>query len=515
MTLVVRTALSLVGVAIACAWLAASPAHAGSYVVHACSPQTSPGVWTHVNTGPAGFASGNLCGGLEIGPLDGGAQGSLYAEDVLASPTTVPNGARAGWTFTAPDGATITAISYYRTLASHNDRDVAAGLFQADGRVLEQCRIAMPFGSPSVCSMPNNQVPVVFTNLNTTGLFFGVICDIVVDPEVTTSCIGGGTIHDAQAYMYSANVTVAESVAPTVSGVGGALWGGSLVSGTVPVTFSALDASGIREQAVQSDAGRTVVSRPHACDYMQQPPCPQSPNATLNVDTTRVADGTHTFRLVVTDTAGNSTVVNSPPVVVDNYGPPPPVGLTASAQAGSNAVALTWRNPAGPPAPVSGALAQLCSTSCTAPVSVDVLGAARIDAPGPGTYTARVWLLDSAGRGGPHNAAAAVVTVAPPPRPPPPAPPPAGTRTRIGAVLHGRQLRVSGPIVVSGRASVSWRSKIRGRTVGHGARAVTIRASRLRVTFAIPRRARVGAATIRVVVRRGGRVVGQARARRA
>ena len=190
--------------------------------------------------------------------------------------------------------------------------------------------------------MPNNQVPVVFTNLNTTSLFFGVICDIVIDPAVT-ACIGGGTIHDVQAYMYSANVTVTENAAPTVTGVGGALWGGSLVSGTVPVTFSALDASGIREQAVQSDAGQTVISRPHACDYTQQPPCPQSPNATLNVDTTRVVDGPHTFRLVVTDTAGNSTVVNSPTVVVDNHGPPPPVGLIATARAGSDTVALTWR----------------------------------------------------------------------------------------------------------------------------------------------------------------------------
>jgi hypothetical protein len=280
------------------------------------------------------------------------------------------------------------------------------------------------------------------------------------------------------------------------------------------VTFSALDASGIREQAVQSDAGRIVISRPQACDYTRQPPCPQTPDAALNADTTRVADGTHTFRLVVTDTAGNSTVVNSPPVVVDNNGPPPPLGLIATARAGSDTIALSWTNPPSPPAPVTGAIAQVCGASCTTPVSIDASGNVQVPASGPGVYVVRVWLLDAAGRGGPHNAAVATVTVPSSASAQPPPPPLSGARTRIAAVLHGRQLRVSGPITGSGRVSVSWRSKVRGRTVGHGSRTVTIRASRLRMTFAIPRRARVQAATIRVVVRRGGRVVGQARARR-
>jgi hypothetical protein len=483
--------------------------------MHACGPAASPGPWSQVNTAPAGFASGNLCGGPEIGPLDSSNSGSLFAEDVLNSPAEIPDGARAGWTITAPPGATITGITYYRTLATHGDRDVAAGLFQADGSVLEQCRIALPFGSPSVCSMPNNQVPVAFGNLNTTSLFLGVLCDIVVNPAVTACVAGGAPLHNMQAYMYSAKVTMTENAAPTVTGIGGALWGGGLVSGTVSVSFSGSDATGIREQAVQNDSGQTVLSRPNACDYTQQPPCPQSPNATLNVDTTRVADGPHTFRLVVTDTAGNSTVVNSPPVVVDNYGPPPPLGLIATARAGSDTIALTWTNPPTPPAPVTGAIAQLCRASCSAPVSVNAFGNVQVPAPGPGVYVVRVWLLDAAGRGGPHNAAVATVTVPSSATPPPPPPPPSGTPTRIVAILHGRQLRVSGPITVSGRVSVSWRSKIRGRTVGHGSRAVTIRANRLRVTFAIPRRARVAAATLRVAVRRGGRVVGKARARRS
>ena len=89
---------------------------AGSYVVHTCSPSNSPGVWTQINTFPASFASGNLCGGPDIGPVGGGHQGALYAEDILGTGANdIPDGARAGWTFIAPAGATITAVSYYRT----------------------------------------------------------------------------------------------------------------------------------------------------------------------------------------------------------------------------------------------------------------------------------------------------------------------------------------------------------------------------------------------------------------
>ncbi len=511
MTGMLRSALRVLGAAIACAILTPSWAVAGSYVVPACSPGSSPGQWAQVNTAPASYASGNLCGGPEIGSLDVTTQGSLWAEDILSSPADIPDGARAGWMVTAPAGAAITAISYYRTLTSRGSRDVAAGLYTAAGEVLEQCRIAIPFGSPISCSMQNDQVPRAFSGLSTSGLFFGVLCDLV-QQDITACLAGGAPLHDVRAYMYSSRVTISESVAPSVAGVGGALWGGGVVSGTVPVTFSASDASGIRTQTVQTAGGQTLVSTANGCDFSGQPPCPQSPAATLNLDTTRVADGTRTFRLVVTDAADNSQVVASPPVVVDNHGPPAPVGLTATAQQGSSAIALAWSDPPNPPQPVSGAMAQLCSTTCLPALSVSASGSAQLTAPGPGVYSARVWLLDSAGRGGPHNAATTTVTVPAATLPPPPPASPA--RTRIGAVLHGRQLRVSGPLDLDGRVTVSWRSKIRGRTVGHGSRTVTVRDGRLRVTFAIPRRARTRAATIRVAVRSRQRVVGQARARR-
>jgi hypothetical protein len=71
---------------------------------------------------------------------------------------------------------------------------------------------------------------------------------------------------------------------------------------------------------------------------------------------------------------------------------------------------------------------------------------------------------------------------------------------------------VAGTIARTGRVRVSWRSKSGRRTVGHGSRIVSIRAHKIALTFRPSARARRG--TIRVVLRSGTRIVGQARARR-
>jgi hypothetical protein len=271
------------------------------------------------------------------------------------------------------------------------------------------------------CDKVNNQAPVTFSDLNTSALFLGVGCRLVV-PQ--SSCLAGGTIHAATADLYSAGVTLSESGTPTLTDVGGPLWGAGKVSGVVLVTFTASDASGIKEQVVRSDTGQVLIAAPQACDFGSTPPCPQQPAGLLSVDTRRVSDGPHTFSLVVTDAAGNTQVATSPTVLVNNGGPPPPAALAAV------------------PLPAGGNSATM--------------------------------------------------------------------RTRVTARLTGRRLDVAGTITRTGRVRVSWRSKINGRTVGSGSRVVSVRANRIGVTFTLSRRARRG--TVRVAIRSGGRIVGQARA---
>jgi hypothetical protein len=394
-------------------FLAATPAAAsasGSYTVTACSPTTSAGAWQQVNTFPGGLSSGNECGGPAIGPLAGGDPGALYGEDLVGATAHSPNGAQAGWSFTAPAGTTITAISYYRSLATGSNGDWVVGLLAKNDGPLDTCQ-----SNPDPCSKPNNQVPVTLSGLSTSGLFFGIECDPVA-PD--TDCLAGGSEHDAQADMYSAKVTLSETGTPSVSNLAGALWGGGVVWGSEPVTFNATDLSGISQVALDGPDGQLAL-QPQSCDYSQTQPCPELSSESLELNTTQLHDGAQTLTLLVTNAAGNTTSVQSPTVVVDNNGPPAPSSLTATAVGGgSDAVDLSWSDPKSPPQPVSGAFVQLCQAACGAAIAVNGSGGAQVTAPEAGTYTIRLWLVDQAGRGSAANAATTAVTVPAPPTTP-------------------------------------------------------------------------------------------------
>jgi hypothetical protein len=508
---------------------------AGSYTVSACSPASTTGPWTVVNTSPAGLDAGQLCGGPAVGSLPIDQQpgdllynnnGAMYAQDNLNSSTIMSNGTQAGWLFTAPPQTTISAITYYRGIQTYGDPDLVSGLFEANGAPLEQCMVSTALGSPLNCSMPNNQAPVTFTQLNTSSLFFGVECRIV-EPNSAGCNDGAAQQHSAQADLYSAQVTLAESATPTVSGAAGGLWGGGVIVGVEPVTFSASDPSGIQGAVVRSDGGQTVASYSQTCDFTAAVPCPQLPSSPpLSVNTMGVPDGPHTFTLIVADAAGNTQSVTSPSVVVDNNGPPAASAFTATAQgAGSNVVHLAWTNPASPPQPVTGAQAQLCQATCAAPVAVSPAGSAQMTAAGPGAYTVRLSLVDGAGKTG---AAATVAVTIPPPasggggsggggggggtKPPTKT---AVVHTKIAAAISGQRLRVSGTLaaVNNGKITVSWRShNSRGRRLASGSRVVTIRDHKLSITFTLGHLARTG--TVGVAVRSGKRVLAGAHASR-
>ena len=249
------------------------------------------------------MTSGEQCGGPAIGPAGSGDPGALYGEDLVGSTSPVPPGARTGWQLVAPPGTTITAISYYRALGTGLDLAWAAGLFDAAGNPLDTCN-----SNPQPCASPNNQVPVARSGLSTSSLFFGVEC-LAEPPD--TACVPGGSEHDAQAQLYSANVTLAEAGAPAVSNISGTLWGGGVVSGTTSLTFNAGDVSGISQVAVAGPSG-AVALQPESCNYTQTQPCPQLPQGSLSVNTTQLPDGPQQLDLFATNAAGNTTTIQSP-----------------------------------------------------------------------------------------------------------------------------------------------------------------------------------------------------------
>ena len=463
-----RPRAAIAAFAVAAALGAALPTAAdaaGSYTVNACSPTTSAGAWQQVNTNTSSMASGNECGGPMIGPVGSGDGGSLYGEDLVGSSTLVSSGSEAGWQFTAPTGTTITAVSYYRAIETIAGAAYwQAGLFAADGASLDICET-----DPTPCSRPNNQVAVSLGGLDTSGLFFGIYCDSVSP----STCGPGATEHDAQAEMYSIAVTLSETGLPSVSGLGGRLWGGGVVWGTETVTFSAADPSGIAQVAVDGPAAQ-VMLQPQSCNYSQTQPCPDLPSGGVSVNTAMLPDGTQTLSLLVTNAAGNTETLQSPSVVGDNDGPPAPAQFSASAITGSaTAVQLTWSDPLNPPQPVASAEAEVCQATCGSPVALAATGSAQLPVPGAGTYGVRLWLIDTAGRGGPANAATASVTV---PSIPPPAPSPEPSLKLTHKLsAHRLTLTATVPKAVSGVVAFTLRAY-------HGSKRVALTNRIVRVT---------------------------------
>jgi hypothetical protein len=181
-----------------------------------------------------------------------------------------------------------------------------------------------------------------------------------------------------------------------------------------------------------------------------------------------LADGTQTLSLLVTNAAGNTQTVLSPIIVVDNNGPPAPEQLAASPIAGSTTtVQLTWSDPVNPPQPVSNAQAEICQASCGSPVALGASGSAQLAVPGPGTYGVRLWLIDTAGRGGPSNAATATVTVPPAAVIPEPL-----LHLRHKLTGHKLTLTATLPAQVSGRVTFTLRAYDHSRRIAMTTRPV-------------------------------------------
>jgi hypothetical protein len=413
LAVVCALALSLTG---ASAAVSAPRALAGSYTVTACSPTTSAGAWQPVNTDPTSITTGNLCGAdgtQAIGPepsLGPSETGALYSEDVFGN-TGAPDQSTAGWQFTAPSGTAITAVSYYAAWET-DAGGWMSGMWVNGDPIASNCVTNLEQSSP--CPAPSgpaqasqSQTQQVLTGLDAQTLLFGVGCRQVEGSPICNAVLTPP--HAVEADLYSAFVTLSTSSAPSVSGESGALWSaGSVVSGTVPLSFAASDPTGISKVQVLGPSGQLLASQTESCNYSQPVPCPQLPSAQINVVSTQLGDGPEHLQLAVTDAAGNSTTLTGPGIVVDNNGPGQPVGLTAATS--GTTVKFSWGVSSIAPQPVATAYAQLCSSSCTTPTAFTVT-AGQLTAPGAGTYTLRVWLIDTLGKGSSANAAAITVKV--------------------------------------------------------------------------------------------------------
>ncbi len=123
--------------------------------------------------------------------------------------------------------------------------------------------------------------------------------------------------------IFGLTMTLEESVLPS-GDASGALLGAGEQTGTRPLDVTGTDAdSGVRRIDVTLD-GVDVGGTDFAadCNPDRLSPCPTNVTRSVDVDTTKVPDGSRLLRLVVTDLAGNARTINKGYVAVENVPAP-------------------------------------------------------------------------------------------------------------------------------------------------------------------------------------------------
>ena len=387
----------------------AASARAGTYEVVACG-DTASGTnssWTSYSNNPSH---------LEIGNCSSASDG-LFARDSIsctAACSLVPEGARAGWMFTAPSGTTVTALSYRRWLYKIDNEPWNPAAQTGDGDILETCSIAYP---ASGCALgAEGGARATFEVPAATVVRVGIECrDNAYD-----YCTKGATMHQVAAVLYGATVTLTDNITPTITSVAGGLFDGGYRSGRQGVSFDAGDNAGIRSARLYVD-GIAKPATTYSCDFTYTVPCSDRSGGVLELDTSTVEDGTHQVEVVVTDPASNQTRSAARTVTVDNTAPTTPIGLAVDggdAARSTNTFGVSWTNPAGQVAPIVAAHWSICDPSgldCTSGETREaaIQSLAGLQVPAAGDWRLAVYLEDAAGHVQPSSAATATLSYAP------------------------------------------------------------------------------------------------------
>lgn len=369
---------------------AAVPAAAGEYPVFACDPAVGDvnHSWFPESNNPKMAAYANC-------PVPWN-ESRAWNQGLVTRPSATASGTDhvgylsfAALRLRAPPGATLSRITYRHTFCG-------GGEYQAG--VLNDAFQWLHSAGPEMCG---TLVPSPWTlNLNgTRSVVLGTFC-------VKASCELTHTLH-AWGSMRSATVWVRDSTAPSV-----AITGGSLVSpgwrrGTQSLSIGARDNVGIKHADVYLD-NKPAVRRDGSCNWTYTVPCGISLSSVL-VDSRIVADGTHMLIARVQDSAGNWGSL-SRRVLIDNTAPSAPLDLHTEpgpTWTARNSFDAAWTNPPQRgQAPIAAAGYAICPASnriddyrgCAShsksAAGISSLTGLRV--PGPGAWSARIWLADAA-----------------------------------------------------------------------------------------------------------------------
>jgi hypothetical protein len=309
------TALALATLATAVLSATVPPAaHAGTYVVHTCrmpSGADAPiGGWEFAAHNTLTDKMRNACW----------AGGALEFQMLAAEAHSAKDDVRE--TYTAPPSTDIAAYSIWRTVQLESSYNYylfeisPTGTYTTREQCLGGCGglgVAEPFNAANLVRSDSSS--------NVSSLQLRLTCGIPDDQ--TGSC--PATKPAARAWLHRADITLRDNAAPQLApqSPSGTLVNSSQpLAGAQPVTISATDAGGgvyqaafevdgkvVDAQTINTNGGRCVPP------FTQAVPCLPSASATLRFDTSRVPDGQHTLRVLVTDATGTNTAAWGPTTI--------------------------------------------------------------------------------------------------------------------------------------------------------------------------------------------------------
>lgn len=384
----------------------AAVAVAGEYQLH--TDCTTPAGVNHLfvasSTDSANYVTSEEC------PTAGGRDGGIHVGETLnRAGFQFASGAHAEYTFQALPGTTISGISYRRSFGQLGDNRVIPGLRNASGTLVGSEWCQYPNGG-STCNGGSefiNVAPADIVGLNTTALAFGLLC-VPQAPAIT--CLASVSNEQAWFSVYSADITIRQTTAPTLGTTSGSLLDGDWQQGTRTVAIAdASDTSGIEQLGLAIDGG--VAAPPSSgatptCDFTLPKPCRDLGASSWTLDTTTLADGQHTAAVVVQNPAAVSTSTGPLTFKVDNTPPGAPLALASSAGVdwqASNSTHLTWTlPPEGQGSPTTAAFTTICDRNglnCEPETSSGSLTSADVAVSTTGSYMLKVRLADAAGAG--------------------------------------------------------------------------------------------------------------------
>ncbi len=300
-------------------WLAASSAYAGSWMEVSCvnpSQSAAPSEgWTSFAAG-GGYGSNNSTG---CGP-----GGPMFA--ILSTDAAVGVGSAETLQYTPPSGSTLIGgsvdVSMYADGGGYNASGTAVAYtpnYAYDASdVFFQCASGLPpcangsYDFAGVLGIPGGRGGNLYLSAGCGGAA-GYACNS-----------GGSEGAWSLVRLWWANLLLSNEATPGATGVGGTLLSPN-AEGTAELTLDAADPGGpgVYLVVVEIDGKAVYSGTPNSnggkCvpvgtsgdalmfDYGQ--PCPASESVDLPINTTTLANGQHTLKVVVQDAAGNSAVV--------------------------------------------------------------------------------------------------------------------------------------------------------------------------------------------------------------